>query len=128
MAGDGVVRNRPHDPPNSAAEADQIAPFSLLQDVVANHGARVLQRSKEDSHAGPDRGRAARASPTGYEAHDAAAAGSGLSPEESLGVGRRLEDSLAMKIEDCVGGSVGPVEHHHILDRIQEFVQIGSTW
>src|SRR5688572_14384149 len=96
MPGDGVVPHRPHGPPHSAAESDQIAPFGLLQDVVANHGARLLQRSKENPHPGPDRGRAARASPTGYEANDGAAAGTGLSPEESLGVGRRLEDSLAM--------------------------------
>jgi hypothetical protein len=122
------VPNRPPEPPGSARESDQIAAFRFLEGIVTNDRAGLLQGSKQYPHSGPDRCRSARASPTGYQTHDAAAAGTGLSPEESLGVGRRLEDSLAMKIEDCIGGSVGPVEHHNILDRIQDFVQIGSMW
>jgi hypothetical protein len=91
-----------------------------------NYGARLLHPAKENPHARPDGSRAARASPTGYKAYDRAPASAGLRPEESLRVGNGFNHTLAMKIEHSHGDSVRPVEHHHILGRVEDFVQIGS--
>ena len=126
MAGGEAVPNRPRGRLGLAPESNQIAPFTLLQDVVANYRARLLQRSKEYPHPGPDRGGAAGSSPPGDQAHHPAAAGPGLRAEESLRVGCGLNHTLVMKIENGIGRSVGPVEHADILNRARNFVQMGS--
>src|SRR5688500_2475142 len=99
LALDPSSRGHPTAFPLSAREPDQIAPLRLLQRVVPNDLARLLQPAEQPPHPSPDRGAAAHPASAGDEPDNATGTGPELGAEKVLGIGDCLEHGLTMKIE-----------------------------
>ena len=80
----------------SAHEPGQIAAFGLLQGVVADDPARLLQPAEQSPDPSADGRSPTGPSSTRNEPDNAARARLGLGPQKAFGVGHGFDNALAM--------------------------------